>query len=106
MGENTQLSQFPTSLKPNDEAALVEALRNPRRRELVFARALGLVEGDTERAYFEAIAPRAGFNLDALGISIVSVKGDSRYKPYLAYLTALGIPVKCLRDKPPTGIGE
>ncbi len=106
-GVESQISRIDEeTLKDNDKAVLVESLRDPRRREVLFARGVGLVEGDTEEAYFEALAPRMGIDLDALGISVIAVGGESCYRPYLRYLKALSIPTFCQRDKAPTGITD
>jgi hypothetical protein len=106
-GVESRISQIEeASLRDNDRAVLVEPLRDPRRREVLFARAVGLVEGDTEEGYFEALAPRLGVDLDALGISIIAVGGESCYRPYLRYLKSLSIPCRCHRDKAPTGITD
>jgi len=106
-GVESRISQIDeATLKHNDKAVLVESLRDPHRREVLLARAVGLVEGDTEEAYFEALAPRLNIDLDALGISIIAVGGESCYPPYLRYLKALAIPCRCQRDKAPDGITD
>jgi len=99
----TQLSNFPTTMGPNEEAALYSALRDPQKREMLFARVVFLVEGDTEQGFFTAMAPRLGVNLDALGVSVVSVDGQDQYMPFIRLLSGMNIPFICQRDIGPGG---
>lgn len=96
----------PKDLVGKDEAALVQALRDPRKHDLLFARAVGLVEGETERAFLEEVGPRAGKALDLNSVSLVDVGGEGHYIPFIRFLDALSIPVRCLRDKAPNGLHE
>jgi hypothetical protein len=99
----TYLSPFPSNLTANEEAALFNALRDIEKREMLFARAVLLVEGETERAFISSVAPKLDVNLDALGISVISVDGEDQYMPYIRFLDSLEIPFRCLRDKPGGG---
>lgn len=106
-GPETLLSQAQEGqMVANEKAILVESLRDPRRREVLFARAVALVEGETEEAYLESLAPRLEVDLDALGVSVISVSGEGNYVPYMKYLEALSIPFVCQRDKYPNGIAD
>jgi predicted ATP-dependent endonuclease of OLD family len=72
---------------------------------MLFARAVGLVEGDTERGYFQELGPRIGHDFDSRCVSIVNVDGEGDFTTNLRYLEALGIPTCCFRDKPVAGSG-
>jgi len=98
------ICQLPDDLSVRDRDQLAEALRDVRRREMLFARAIGLVEGASEQGYFRALAPRIGCDLDSRSVSVIDVSGEGDFTTNLRYLKALQIPVLCFRDKPPTGI--
>ena len=64
-----------------------------RHGEILFAKVVGLFEGDTEDAAIPVFA-RAHWpeGPDALGISLVNVGGSGNYKHIVAALSALSIP--------------
>jgi hypothetical protein len=105
-GSEAHIARLPDDLDLKDQDRLVEALRHPFRREMLFACAVALVEGDTERTYLEALAPRMNSDLDARGVSVIPVEGEDDFKQHLRYLEALQIPVRCLRDKVPSGLPD
>lgn len=105
-GAYSELCQLPEDLSVKDKDKLAEALRDVRRREMLFARAVGLVEGASEQGYFRSLAPRVGCDLDSRSVSIIDVSGEGDFTTNLRYLKALQIPVRCFRDKPPTGIAD
>ena len=72
------------------------------RAEILFARGVILVEGDAERFLFPTFAEAIGASLDPLGITICSVSGTN-FKPYVKFLTALGIPLAVVTDWDPRG---
>lgn len=100
----SKVFSVPPDLTGNDEAALVQALRDRRKHDLLFARAVGLVEGETERAFLEVVSPRIGKDPDLASVSLLDVGGEGQYVPFIRFLQALSIPVRCLRDKAPNGI--
>jgi hypothetical protein len=81
------------------EAARFEtALREVGRREMLFARAVILTEEDTTVAFLAGISDVLKKDVNAHGVSIVSVGGDSAFVPYHALLDSLEIPHVNLRD--------
>jgi hypothetical protein len=76
------------------------ALRHVGDREMVFARTVILVEDESQREFIAGVAPTLGYDLDATGISVISVDGQSGYVPYRIFLHAFGIPYVALRDLP------
>ncbi|OEV14124.1 ATP-dependent nuclease [Streptomyces nanshensis] len=57
-----------------------------------FARAVVLVEGDTDAAVLAGCAEREDFNLGARGVSVISVGGKDNLALCRAILQALGVP--------------
>lgn len=84
----------------------METLREASNREVLFARAVLLVEGETEEAFLPTVAPRIGRDLDAASVSVLSVGGEGGFDPYIRLLQSLGIPFRCLRDKGPGGSAQ
>ena len=80
--DRARIAQFP-ELEGEELALLRESFRELRQRELLSARAALLVEGQTEEAFLQSIGPRIDLDVDAHGISVVSVGGQDRYMPYL-----------------------
>ena len=70
------------------------------RAEMLFARAVLLVEGDAEKFLVPAFADAEGFQLDHLGITVCSVSGTN-FTPYVKFLTSLGIPHAVITDWDP-----
>jgi len=69
-------------------------------REVVFARAVVLVEDESQQEFLLPVAEKLSYNLDEEGISILWVSGDQGYDQFIALLQALAIPFVCLKDKP------
>lgn len=99
----TAIDNYPSAINPRAAAALKEAFRDAGKREMLFARAVLLVEDETQRAFLGSLAPRIGKDLDTYSITLASVDGEDGYAPYIALLEALDIAFKCLRDKGPGG---
>ncbi len=99
----THISPMAQDLSPHQKAAIVETLREASNREVLFARAVLLVEGETEEAFLPTVAPRVGRDLDSASVSVLSAGGEGGYGPYIRLLESLGIPFRCLRDKGPGG---
>ena len=70
------------------------------RAELLFARGVILVEGDTEQYLVPKIAALQGKPLDSIGISVCSV-GGTYFKSYVRLLAHLKIPFVVLTDGDP-----
>jgi predicted ATPase len=87
-----------SSLSLNEVNQVGMALRYVGDREVVFARAVLLVEEDSQKEFVTHVAPTLGFDLDARGISVISVGGGDRFGPYLTLVEKLGIPYLALRD--------
>ena len=70
------------------------------RAEMLFARGIILVEGDSERFLLPAFAKQMNVALDHLGITVCSVAGTN-FKPYAKFLTAMGTPFAVITDWDP-----
>lgn len=98
-GDSARLTSFPKNLKTKELATLRESFRELRQREVLSSRATLLVEGQTEEAFLQAIGPRMGLDTDAYGVTILSVKGEGGYIPYIRLLESMEIPYLCHRDQ-------
>ena len=67
------------------------ALRQLSTREVVFARAVVLVEDETQEGFLKSIAPTLGRDIDAHSVSVIPVGGENGYRPYFALLDGLGV---------------
>ncbi len=99
--EGTKINPFASDMKERELAALTESLRDVGKREMLFARAVLLVEDETARAFISTVAPRLGseYNLDSHSVSVTSVEGEDGFSPYIKLLRNLNVPFLCLRDK-------
>ena len=75
------------------------------RAEMLFARGIILVEGDSERFLLPAFAKQMNVALDHLGITVCSVAGTN-FKPYAKFLTAMGTPFAVITDWDPRDAGS
>ena len=77
------------------------------RGEMLFAKGVLLVEGDTERFLLPALAKANGIDFDELGITVCSVAGTN-FLPYIELLgdRGLRLPVAVLTDGDPTSDGK
>ena len=77
----------------NEQLSHLRRFVQQRHGEVLFAKVVGLFEGDTEDAAIPVLA-RAHWpeGPDALGISLVNVGGSGNYKHIVTALTALSIP--------------
>jgi putative ATP-dependent endonuclease of OLD family len=76
-----------------------------RHGEVLFARVVGLFEGDTEEAALPTFANAHWHGgADAAGVSLVNVGGAGNYKHVVVALTALGIPWIVFSDGDPAGV--
>jgi putative ATP-dependent endonuclease of OLD family len=81
-------------LSPQQTADL-ERYLDATRAEVLFARKAILVEGDAERYVVPALARAAGFDLDAFGVSIVSIHGTD-FRPFRRLLGPEGLDIPYL----------
>jgi len=68
------------------------------RKELFFAKAVMLVEGNTEKVALPLAFHAMGADINRLGISIVEVGGKTKFSLFARVLGALGIPYVILAD--------
>ncbi|GEM_PF-2877567 len=95
----TQVRSAPV-LAERSKGQIETVLRRAGNRELLFARAVVLVEDESQQLFVQAVAPALGSDLDANSISVIPVDGDSGYPPFFTLLASLGIPFVALKDKP------
>jgi putative ATP-dependent endonuclease of OLD family len=88
------------------DVADLERYLDVTRGEIVFSRAVLLVEGDAECFVVPILAKLIGHDLDELGISVCSVSGTN-FAPYIKLLgdEGLGIPFAVITDYDPTDDG-
>jgi putative ATP-dependent endonuclease of OLD family len=98
-------STAETELDAKDVAD-IERYLDVTRGEIVFSRAVLLVEGDAECFAIPILAKLMGHDLDELGISVCSVSGTN-FAPYVKLLGegGLKIPYAVLTDYDPTDDG-
>ena len=75
------------------------------RAEMLFARAVILVEGDAERFLLPVFAGTRDKQLDHLGITVCSVAGTN-FEPYAKFLTGLNIAFAIITDWDPVDNGD
>lgn len=80
----------------------IERYLDVSRAEGLFSRGILLVEGDAEKFLVPILAARAGYDLDALGITICSVAGTN-FVPYVKFFgpTGLNLPIAVITDFDP-----
>lgn len=100
------LANLPVS---PDELDDIENYLTATRSELLFARGVIFVEGDSEETLLPVFANSMGYNLDQLGITVCNVAGTN-FCPYVKLACSLGIPFSVITDwdpldgtKPPLG---
>jgi putative ATP-dependent endonuclease of OLD family len=77
----------------------IERYLDVSRAEGLFSRGILLVEGDAEKFLVPVLAARAGYDLDALGITVCSV-GGTNFVPYVKFFgpQGLNLPFAVLTD--------
>jgi putative ATP-dependent endonuclease of OLD family len=85
------------------DVADLERYLDVTRGEIVFSRAVSLVEGDAECFLIPVLARLMGHDFDELGISVCSVSGTN-FAPYITFLgeDGLSIPFAVVTDYDPT----
>lgn len=106
-GLSTEASSTAEVDLDEKDVADLERYLDVTRGEIVFSRAVLLVEGDAECFVVPVLAKLIGYDLDELGISICSVSGTN-FAPYIKLLGdgGLGIPFAVITDYDPTDDGE
>lgn len=88
-----------------EEIEDVERYLDATRAEILFARGVLFVEGDSEEALVPVFAKGAGVDLDELGISVCNV-GGVNFRPYVKLATALALPFAVITDWDPMDEGK
>jgi hypothetical protein len=83
---------------PRDEVTKVQRYLREERSDMLFARAVLLVEGQAEYFSLPAFARTLELDLDAGGVSVVFVNGIGNFVTYHAILQAFQIPHAVLMD--------
>jgi hypothetical protein len=78
----------------DDEAEKFARFTNPLAAEAFFARAVLLVEGDSDRLAIEALAEKTGRNLDAEAVSVVPINGAANAATYIDLFGPRGFDLK------------
>lgn len=94
----TQVLSVPVDSTPRELGQMQTALRLVGQREVVFARAVILVEDESQEGFLIAIAQTLERDIDSHSISVVNCGSEDGYKPYFTLLDGLGIPYVALRD--------
>lgn len=102
-GLSTEASSTAEIDLEEKDVADLERYLDVTRGEIVFSRAVLLVEGDAECFVVPVLAKLIGHDLDELGISVCSVSGTN-FAPYIKLLgdDGLGIPFAVITDYDPT----
>jgi putative ATP-dependent endonuclease of the OLD family len=89
-----------------EETADIERYLEVARGEIVFAKAILFVEGDSESYVIPALARKMGVDLDALGITVCNITGTN-FTPYLRFVGPQGLrmPFAVLTDYDPQASG-
>lgn len=98
--KGTQVCALDTATSDRQIAQIETALRHLGNREVVFARAVVLVEDESLRDMLCVVAPILGHDIDSKGISIIDTGGEGGHRPFHTLLASLGIPFVGFRDKP------
>ncbi len=85
----------PATLSEED-ARWLARFANPQTAEACFARRVVLVEGYSDRLVILGLAQRLGRDLDAEGVSVLSLEGGSGIAAHLALLGKAGLAVEVL----------
>ena len=88
---------LPNNLSPKVLGQLNTAMKDPTKREVVFVRAVLLVEDESQQNFVLRCADKLQYDLNSSGASVISFDGGHGYKSYIALLKALNIPHLCLR---------
>ena len=93
----SQPAFLPNNLSPKILGQLNTAMKDPTKREVVFARAVLLTEDESQQNFVLGCADKLQYNLNSSGASVISFDGGDGHKSYITLLEALNIPYLCLR---------
>ncbi|MBI2850087.1 MAG: AAA family ATPase [Chloroflexi bacterium] len=97
--DGTQVACLPADTPSNLMGQLSTALKDVDKREAVFARAVLLVEDESQQKFVLGCADKLSQDLDRAGVSVLPVDGHAAFEPYITLVKSLKIPYICLRDK-------
>jgi putative ATP-dependent endonuclease of OLD family len=105
--QSTEASSTAGIVLDEKDVADLERYLDVTRGEIVFSRAVLLVEGDAECFVVPILAKLIGYDLDELGITVCSVSGTN-FAPFIRFLggDGIGIPFAVITDYDPTDDGE
>jgi len=95
----TQKAPIGNELSQTELGKLKTALKDMAKREMVFARALLLVEDESQQKLLLGFASTLQYDLDSNGVCVVSVDGEDAFPPFIKLVEQFRIPHICLRDK-------
>jgi len=95
----TQQASIGKLLPPKELGKLKTAAKDVAKREMVFARALLLVEDESQQKIILGFAHTLASGLDAKGVSVVDVGGQDGFGAYIKFAETFKIPFLCLRDQ-------
>lgn len=98
--QGTQVCGPGNTIPSKQSGQMKTALRLLGNREVFFARAVLLVEDESQQLFLMGTAPTLEKDMDAHGVSIIPVGGENGFEHFHALLDALGIPHINLKDKP------
>lgn len=75
------------------EAARLTRISDPRTAEAFFATRVIIVEGESDHAAVRTLADRLGRNLDAEGVSLISLEGAGSFGTFFALLGPAGLDI-------------
>ncbi len=101
----TQVVRSALKPDPKRRERLIKEM-DPERSELFFARALILVEGDTEKLAFPEYAKRLTVDLDTAGITIVEVGGKRNLREFAQIAISFKIPCGIVYDEDSSDFGD
>lgn len=103
LGAETRVSAITAAMSAPWDAEQVRRFVQIRNPDVLFAKAVGVVEGDTEAAAFPVLARTwwGARGADGRGVSLVHTGGAGSSKHIVPFLDALGIPwlIFCDGDK-------
>ncbi len=105
-GSTQGYSAVGLNLEPQQVADL-ERYLDVTRGEMLFGRAVILVEGDAELYLLPVLAKLAGVDFEQLGVTVCSV-GGTNFEPYVRLLSAdgLNVPFAVITDGDPDSDGD
>ena len=103
LAEGSEVFQCLEEIFPPQDKGHFKLLNDfdPTRNELFFAKKIVLVEGDSEKVAFRAIADKLGYSLDAHGISIVECSSKYNLRFFMKIQNKFRMPYVVVYDVDP-----